>query len=183
VTGPEDREDGLAEPRRDQDHEPGRPMWDDQRADYDDEFEHLWTPWELARRRAIGPAIAFVVIGPLGILGMIVAAVALLAENLDRALAGNTTRFVNIIVGLVSILLGMVLFTLVIAGGVNMMRLRRRWLALFAAYVVTGLSVAGCYAILFYPFGIWGLIVLYRPEVREQFGRQPQPRDDSHGEL
>ena len=160
-----------------------RPTFTDLRADYDDEFAHRWTPWERARRRVIGPAVAFVVIGPLGILGMIVAAVALLAENLDRALAGSTGRLLNIVVGMFFILVAMVLFALVIAGGVNMLGLRRRWLALFAAYVVTGLSLAGCYAILFFPFGIWGLVVLYRPDVREQFGRPPPPGDDGHGEL
>ena len=78
--------------------------------------------------------------------------------------------------------MGVVLFSLVIVGGANMLRLRRRGLALFAAYVVTGLSLAGPYGIFFYPFGIWGLVVLYRPDVREQFGRRP-PRDDSDGEL
>lgn len=64
-----------------------------------------------------------------------------------------------------------------------MLQMRRRWLGLFAAYVVTGLSIGGCYGILFYPFGIWGLIVLYRPDVREQFGRRPLPRDTGDGEL
>lgn len=160
-----------------------RPVYDDQRADYDDEFADRWTPFEVARRRVRGPAIAFVPIGVLGGLGLIVAEGALLAENLDGAVAGNGRRLFNTFIGTFFILLGMVLFGLVVVGGVNMMQLRRRWLALFAAYVVTGLSLAGCYGILFYPFGIWGLVVLYRPDVREQFRRPPPPRDDRHGEL
>src|SRR5207249_4817940 len=69
------------------------------------------------------------------------------------------------------------LFGLVVAGGVSMLRLRGHRTALFAAYIVTGLSIAGCYAILFYPFGIWALILLYRPDVRQEFGR-PAPVDD-----
>lgn len=162
---------------------PSRPTFDDQRDDYDDEFATRWTPFEVARRRVRGPAIAFVAIGVLGILGMVVAEVALLFENLDQAVAGNGLRLFNIAVGTFFILVAMVLFGLVIAGGLSMMQLQRRWLALFAAYVVTGLSLAGCYGILFYPFGIWGLVVLYRPDVREQFGRLPPPRDEGHGEL
>ena len=62
-----------------------------------------------------------------------------------------------------------------------MLRLRRWGLATTAAYGVAGLSLGGCYAILFYPFRIWALIVLYQQDVREQFRRPPDPvrdRDD-----
>ena len=171
----------MKEPSREPDVR--QSAYDDQRDDYDDDFAVRWTPWERARRRVLGPAIAFMVIGTLGILGTCVGLVALLVENLDRALAGRSGPQIEILVGAPLILLGTVLMCFVIAGGVNMLQLRRRWLSLFAAYVVTGLALAGCYAILFFPFGIWGLVVLYRPDVREQFGRAPSPRDDDHGEL
>jgi hypothetical protein len=161
---------------------PRRPRYDDLRDDYDDEFATRWTPFEVARRRVHGPGCAFLPIGILGLLGMAVAEVALVDVNLDRALAGNTRRLVNFLIGTSFVLVGVVLFSVVIVGGANMLHLRRRGLALFAAYVVTGLSLAGPYGIFFYPFGIWGLVVLYRPDVREQFGRAP-PRDDGHGEL
>ena len=105
-----------------------------------------------------------------------------LIEHLGDAL-DDPEELIGLAVGVGLILIGVALFGVVIAGGISMLGVRRRWLALFAAYVVTGLSIAGCYAILFYPFGIWGLVVLYRPDVREQFGRPPPPRDDRHGEL
>lgn len=155
----------------------------DQRDDYDDAFATRWTPWERARHRVLGPAVALVVIGTLGVIGSIFGLVALLGLHLQRALNGWPRAEVALLVGLPLILLGLALSVVMIAGGVDMQRLRRRRLALFAAYVVTGLSLAGPYGILFYPFGIWGLVVLYRPDVREQFGRPPRPRDDRHGEL
>jgi hypothetical protein len=171
----------MTEPSRESERR--RPVFDDQRDDYDDDFAVRWTPWEKARRRVLGPAIAFVVIGTLGILGTCVGQVALLIENLDRALAGRRSAQGQILVGATLLLLGTALSCFVIAGGVNLLRMRRRWLGLFAAYVVTGLSLVPFYSILFYPFGIWGLVVLYRPDVREQFRRPPPPRDDGHGEL
>jgi hypothetical protein len=160
-----------------------RQTFNDVRDDFDDDFGRALSPREAARRMVLGPAIAFILIGVLGILGMIVAETALLVENLDRALNGRSRHVFNLTLGTFGVLLAMVLFGMVIAGGVNMMRLQRRWLSLFAAYVVTGLALAGCYAILFFPFGVWGLVVLYRPDAREQFGRSPPPRDDGHGEL
>ena len=162
---------------------PARRTYDDVRDDFDDEFGRVLSPREAALRMVLGPAIAFQMIGALGIVGMIVAEVALAALNLNRALNGRSTDLFILILGTFGVVLAMVLFGMVIAGGVNLMRLRRRWLALFAAYVVTGLALAGCYAILFFPFGIWGLVVLYRPDVREQFRRPAPPRDDDHGEL
>jgi hypothetical protein len=160
-----------------------RPIYDDQRDDYDDDSARRWTPWERARRLVRGPAIAFVVIGPLGIIGLVIGLAALLAENLDRALAGRRGARFELLIGAPLILLGMVLFSLVIAGGVSLLQMRRRWLGLVAAYVVTGLSIGGPYGICFSPFGIWGLVVLYRPDVREQFRRAPPPGDDGHGGL
>ena len=77
--------------------------------------------------------------------------------------------------------LGLTLFVLVIVGGVCLSKLRRWGLAATAAYIVAGLSLSGCYGILFYPFGIWALVVLYQPDVQAQFRRPPDPlghRDD-----
>ena len=82
---------------------------------------------------------------------------------------------------LLGLLVATALFVVVIAGGLSMVKLRRWGLAATAAYVVAGLSLAGCYGILFYPFGIWALIVLYQADVRAQFRRRPDPvgdRDD-----
>ncbi|HEX3149080.1 MAG TPA: hypothetical protein VHR66_13450 [Gemmataceae bacterium] len=152
-------------------HDERRPAYHDVRDDFDDEFGRSMTPREIVRRMVMVPAIAFIVIGVLGILGMCVAEAFLLFENLGRALNGRSQHWFNIILGTLGIAVAMTLFGMTIAGGVNMLQLRRRWLALFAAYVVASLSLAGCYAILFFPFGVWGLVLLYRPDVRREFPR------------
>ena len=172
MSDPEDRPP-LREPLEDE----RRPTFHDIRDDFDDSFGRPLTPRDVAKRIVLVPAIAFIPIGALGIVGMIVAEVALAFETLNRALNGSTQHLFNLILGTVGVLLAMVLFGMVIAGGIAMMSLRRRWLALFAAYVVAGLSVGGCYGILFYPFGIWGLIVLYRPDVRRAFYRLPPSQE------
>lgn len=159
----------------DDDPEYRRPAFNDVRDDYDDDF--TLTPRERLRRRVLVPGIAFLGIGSLGIAGMIACEVLLVAESLTRALAGNTTRVLNLVFGTMGVFLAIALFGVVVAGGVSMLKLRRRWLALFAAYVVTGLSLFGCYGILFYPFGIWALVLLYHPDVRAEF-RLPAPAED-----
>ncbi|HVK08238.1 MAG TPA: hypothetical protein VM597_05615 [Gemmataceae bacterium] len=146
--------------------------YEDVRDDYDDEF-HVRRPlrWT-AGQKVIGPAVAFVVIGVLGIVGMVVAILAAIVEFMTMrrppplAVQG---------LALFALLLATVLFVVVIAGGFSMVRLRRWGLAATASYIVAGLSLAGCYGILFYPFGIWALVVLYQPDVREQFRRPPGP--------
>jgi len=152
-----------------------RPAYNDLRDDYDDEFGIARSPREVARRRLMVPAVAFLVIGVLCILGAFAGAVAVVVEYATSKGRRPELELVAFFVWL--LLVAACVFVLVIAGGVSMMRLRRRGLALTAAYIVTGLSLAGPYGILFYPFGIWALILLYRPDVREEFGR-PTPMDD-----
>jgi hypothetical protein len=172
----------MAEPHSDPDLVPGRTTFDDLRADYDDEFAHRWTPFEIARRRLFVPGLAHIAIGSIGVLGAAVGALATVYSYLDDGL-DDWSNVVELVLAVASIGLGAILMAVAIAGGVSMLQMRRRRLCLLAAYVVTGLSLAGCYAILFYPFGIWGLIVLYRPDVREQFNRPSREQQDDHGEF
>lgn len=149
-----------------------RPTFDDLRADYDDDFGRKLSPFEVARRRLFFPGVAHIVIGSIAVAASVVAAGITLYTYVDDGL-DDWDDVLELLGFEALIALGTAVFLFVIAGGVAMMRLRRRWLCFFAAYAVTGLSVAGCYAILFYPFGIWALVVLYRSDVREQFGRRP----------
>lgn len=159
---------------------PGRLTMADLRADYDDDFGHLWTPREVARRRVFVPAIAYIGTGSLFALTLVVVAGGVLIVHLEDAL-DDEFAFLGVAVGTVLLLAAAGFFGLVVAGGASMLRLRNRWLALFAAYVVTVLSIAGLYGILFYPFGIWGLILLYRPDVRKEFDTPP-PEPSPTGE-
>jgi hypothetical protein len=146
--------------------------YDDIRDDYDDEFGVDRTPLGRARRKVVGPAIAFMVIGGIGILGMGVAAAALLLVQLNRR---RPPPSYEIAVALGFLALAAALFAVVLVSGVHLRRLRRRWLALTGAYIVTSLALAGPYGVPFFPFGIWALVVLYQPDVCEQFRRPPGP--------
>jgi hypothetical protein len=152
--------------------------YDDARDDYDDDFAVVRTPLQMVRRKVVGPAVAFIPIGVLGIVGTLLGALAAILEftTLRRPPPVFLQAFT-----LALLLLGTCLFAIVLVGGIQFLHFRRRWLVLTAAYIVTGLSLAGCYGILFYPFGIWALVGLYQPDVREQFRRPPdrvRDRDD-----
>src|SRR5262249_35695131 len=82
----------------------------------------------------------------------------------------ETDLIFGIILALLVLAGGGILSWIAIAGGIAMLRLKRRRLALAAAFVVTGLSLAGPYGILFYPFGIWALIVLFIDSVKTEYG-------------
>jgi hypothetical protein len=151
----------------------GRPSrYDDIRDDYDDDFGVDRTPLGRARRKVLGPAVAFVVIGVLGMLGM---GVAVLAFLVMQANMRRPMPVIGIVICLLLLGLAFGLFVTVLAGGIHLRQFRRRWLVLTAAYIVTSLALAGPYGVPFFPFGIWALVVLYQPDVCEQFRRPPDP--------
>jgi hypothetical protein len=152
-----------------------RPTYDDIRDDFDDDFGVVRTPWEIARRKLQGPAIAFIVLGLFGVAGAIIGTIAILLTQSGGAM-NSDERLAIMIVCVVLTGFGACLFAVVLIAGINMLRMQHRGLALAAAYIVTGLSIAGLYAILFFPFGIWALIVLYQPDVRREFHRPEIPK-------
>ena len=158
----------------------GRPdRYEDIRDDYDDDYGARRTPLGRARQKVLVPGIAVIVTGVFGILGMFLAVGAAVLDYFEGP--GGEERLIVLIVLLMLISAGFALFAVVILGGTSILKLRRWGYAATAAYVVAGLSLGGCYGILFYPFGIWALVVLYQPDVREQFRRPPDPvrsRDD-----
>ncbi|HJZ92170.1 MAG TPA: hypothetical protein VKE40_14945 [Gemmataceae bacterium] len=151
--------------------EPERPpRYNDIRDDYDDEFGADRTPLGIARRRVFIPAVAFIATGCLGIGGSLVGAGAVVYELLAEQAPAIRYAPLLVICGL-----SVCLFAIVIAGGLNLKELRHRGLALTAAYIVTGLSLAGLYGLPFYPFGIWALVLLYNPNVKPFFDRRNEP--------
>jgi hypothetical protein len=181
LTGANDQDDSRAAPRRDLEADrdaDGPPRsrlnYNDQRDDFDEEF--LRTPASIARERLFVPAIAILLIGVLGVLGMFALTVVALLDFMNSRQSDK--QVIILVICLWAICLGLCVFGFVIAGAVSMLRLRRYGLAFTAAYIVTGLSLAGLYGILFYPFGIWALILLYRPEIRREFRRLAARVDD-----
>jgi hypothetical protein len=145
-----------------------RPFYDDIRDDYDENFGRDWTPREIARGKLRGPATAFIVLGIMGVLAAIIGLAAVVIQQYSQAI-GNSERLAIMILCVVLIGLGAALFTFVLYAGINMFHLRQRRLVLVAAFLMTGLAVGGLYAILFFPFGIWALIVLFQANVRREF--------------
>ncbi|HEY2083291.1 MAG TPA: hypothetical protein VGI88_10935 [Verrucomicrobiae bacterium] len=78
-------------------------------------------------------------------------------ESMHGPLAGA----MNLIVAALN---GFVLF-----GAIKMLRLQSRSLAIAACIVSMIPCTVGCCCILGLPFGIWGLVVLNKPEVKSQF--------------
>jgi hypothetical protein len=144
----------------------GRPagMYHDVRDDYDDEFAQAQSPTEIVRRRLFVPGVAFVAIGVLGILGSLAGALLIVVE-----FSRSDRLALLLLVALMWIAASLMLF--VMLGGLCLLRVRRYRVALGAAYIVTGLALAGAYAIFFFPFGIWALVRLYQPDVRAAFDR------------
>ncbi|HKB01252.1 MAG TPA: hypothetical protein VKD90_03485, partial [Gemmataceae bacterium] len=91
-------------------------LYHDIRDDYDDEFGRAQSPREVARRRVFGPAVAFVVIGTLCVLGAFTGAVAVVIELMSAgprpAHGPQTVLFLGLL------FLGACLFLLVIYGGI-----------------------------------------------------------------
>lgn len=144
-----------------------RQFYNDIRDDYDDEFGRRPTDVDRVRRRVRVPGIATAVFGVLGTLGMIGVAIGVVVEfNRLHKLPEQLDLMVTYIV--LSIL-GAVLSAVVFAGGLNMVRRRRYELAVFAAVIVTVSSPCACYSVVFMPFGIWALVVLFNPAVRREF--------------
>lgn len=142
----------------------------DIRSDFDDDFGRRPTPFDVARRRLMGPALAHLATGVLGVMAMLILAVIGVV-----AYVNDEWDLFELALGESGFFLGGCLFAVIALGGLAMLRLRHRWLALVSAFVVTALASASCFGLFFYPFGVWALVVLYRPDVRRQFGKSRPP--------
>lgn len=144
-----------------------RRFYYDVRDDYDDEFGRVPSDADRVRRRVRTPGTAIAAFGMLGILGMIGVAIGVVVEfNRLHKLPEQSDRMVLYIV--LSIL-GALLSAVVFAGGLSMVRRRRYELAVFAAVAMTVLSPCACYSLVFLPFGVWALVVLFQRDVRSEF--------------
>jgi hypothetical protein len=151
-----------------------RRAYGDDRDDYDDEFGRVDDPRSVARRRIPGPAIAMIVAGAIGLFAALIASVGVAVAHVQRGAFEDDLETLSMLGFLLLIGAAATIFVLSVAGGVSMLQLRRRRLVLAAAYIVTGTSLFGFYGILWYPVGIWALIVLYEPEVWRQFQTMPR---------
>src|SRR5262249_36993018 len=113
----------------------------------------------------------FIFLGACGLAVAAGAVIFILIEYID--VAADPLEYLEM-VGLLALAgLGGSVALVIFLGGMALLNLRRHRLALVAAYIVTCLSLASVYAILFYPFGIWALVLLYKTEVRREFDQAP----------
>jgi hypothetical protein len=146
-----------------------RSTFGDQRDDYDDEFGRGRSPLAVARRRLLVLGITHIVIGVVGGIWTLLVGAVCVAEHLNGD--GEVEEFVLVEAAL---LVALVVLAMVIAGGDAMVRLRRRWLAMSAAYIVAALSLP------LFLCGVWALLLLSRPDIRQEFARLPVQSQNDH---
>lgn len=181
----------VEEPEEDyQEEQPSRaagrrlpPLWEE-----DEEDEHR--PRRRRRRRrtnataaVAGPAIALMITGGLGIaVSVLDVILRLLGVGLMMANAGRpgrqpadpafqagfqTGQAVGNALGIVFDLVGICWGVLLLLGALRMHTLQTYGFAMTAC--ILAMVPANCCCILGLPFGIWGLVVLSRPEVKDAF--------------
>jgi hypothetical protein len=121
-----------------------------------------------------GPAISLIVVQGVSIAGFLVSIVvdvfllasgnSQVADPLTLDLSGSTVLAVRLVLAVT--LLAVNLGTLF--GSIQMLRRRNFPLAMTASVISVIPCLSGCYC-LGIPFGIWALVVLMKPEVRQAF--------------
>lgn len=132
------------------------------RGDFEDE----------ARAAVSGPATALTVVGVIGLVlvglnvVLTVLNVGMAAQRQGRN-AGGVDEITNLASGVVGIVVSTAFSILILAGAAKMRSLTNYGLAMTAC-ILAMLPCGGC-CILGLPFGIWGLVVLNRQEVKSAF--------------
>jgi hypothetical protein len=131
---------------------------------------------DMALKAVKGPAIALIIVAALGIvcslwrLVVLLAGTGLATQGMDQLPPQMRQMLVASqgTVGIVTVLVGVLIYVFVLYAALKMMRLQNHTLA-FIACILAFLPCGYCCCILGIPFGIWGLVVLNKPEVKSQF--------------
>lgn len=117
---------------------------------------------ETALQAVKGPAIALIVISSLGVALYLLVAV---GGFIGVAMGRTTENESDTLLGSFLCLFGAAMNGLVLFGAIKMMRLQSRTLATIACIIV----MLSCCFVVGLPFGIWGLVVINKPEVKSHF--------------
>jgi GYF domain 2 len=132
---------------------------------------------DAALRAVKGPAICLIAMSALGIVLYLFSAVLHMAGNpaAMNSQMGNmppqAQAYFQLLAGPVGTLIDIAVIALnalVLFGAIKMLRLESRPLATTAC-ILGMLPVVSCCCLIGLPFGIWGLVVLNKPEVRSHF--------------
>ncbi len=154
------------------------------RDDYDEDYPRL-NNRSSARSAVAGPAIALMVVSiialALSLFGLVVNLIGLGMGGGPGALAGpgggpggpgaNLDPQVQVVLNIAGVVFGMIWWSLILFGAVKMKGLQSRGLAMMAnimALIPCGIQPC-CMWIFSLPFGIWGLVALSRPDVKDAF--------------
>jgi hypothetical protein len=125
---------------------------------------------DAAARAVVGPAVGLIVAAALGAIWGLVGILALITQmaGLHSTVRSNGDDEAALIGTGIICLLSIPLSVVMIVGGVRLLKLRSRGLALTAAIIALIPCVWNC-CVLGLPFGIWALVVMNRPEVKMHF--------------
>lgn len=126
-------------------------------------------------RKVNAPALGLLVFG---VIGIIFAIFSMLGSAFDFGLSSMTdmygdaderiASFIGGGFGLISSLIGLGVSGLIIFGALKMQKMEQYELGVIASVLSIVPCISPC-CILGLPFGIWGLVVLLNPEVKEAF--------------
>jgi len=132
---------------------------------------------EMASSAVKGPAIALIIVGALGVLYYLFNAVMVLSGNIPaRPIPANASPAMRGFLegmhgpqaGVYSLIFALV-NAFIVFGAVRMMKLQGHTLAIITCIVAMIPCASGCCCLLGLPFGIWGIMMLNKPEVKSQF--------------
>jgi hypothetical protein len=163
----------------DDDDRPRRRRYEDKEDDFDDDERYERKRRKQRRREAaagsvMGPAIALMCVGGIAMLLAMVSlvlnlmgAALLAAPQVQAGGGGGPDAIANAVGGVAGAIFGICWGGIVLSGAWSMMRLRGYGYAM-ASTIVAMLPCTLC-CLLGLPFGIWSLVVLCRPDVRDAF--------------
>ncbi|MEO7318097.1 MAG: serine/threonine-protein kinase, partial [Chthoniobacteraceae bacterium] len=127
------------------------------------------------RRMVAAPAIAMMIAGALGLLGVLVSGLMLALFAVRGAVSGVSIG----LIATVFLLLGLPGSGFVLFAGMRMQKLRNHGLAMAGSIVLIVIALLSLAAtklsLIYIAVGIWALVVLLRREVREAFEKEPAP--------
>ena len=130
---------------------------------------------EAALQKVKGPAICLIVMGALGVLYYLFNTAVVFIGSAPMVPPNATPAMRNFFEGMhgplaqVMSVIILLLNGFVIFGATKMLRLQSHALAMATCIIAMLPFTVGCCCLLGLPFGIWGLVVMNKPDVRSQF--------------
>jgi len=136
-------------------------------------YESL-TPATSARQMVTLPGIFLMVSAAVGMLGSSVCAVVAYLQSVGIMAGGKDPA--SSAIAAVYFVVTVLASALVLIGGFKMLRLRSYQFVMASTVVAMIPCIGPCFAVLGVPFGIWAMVVLLKPEVKQAFLQNENPK-------